>query len=210
MLVEDDEDDFLITRDLLAEIDGARFEIEWAPDYETGKEKVLRQEHDVYLLDYRLGDRTGLQLLQEAVGRGCRRPMILFTGKGDHQVDVEAMRAGAADFLVKGQVSSPLLERSIRYSLDRARNLAALQELQQKLGERVSELEKALSEVKQLRGLLPICSYCKRVRDDRNYWQQVEGYISERSEVTFTHSYCPDCVEKIVAEEREKGNLPGA
>ena len=70
--------------------------------------------------------------------------------------------------------------------------------LQQALADRVRRLEQALANVKQLQGLLPICSYCKRIRDDRNYWQQVESYISVHSGVQFSHSYCPDCYDKHV------------
>ena len=70
--------------------------------------------------------------------------------------------------------------------------------LQHALADRVRRLEEALSNVKQLQGLLPICSYCKRIRDDQNYWQQVESYITEHSGVQFSHSYCPDCFERYV------------
>jgi len=72
--------------------------------------------------------------------------------------------------------------------------------LQQKLAERVAELQTALSNVKQLRGLLPICSYCKRIRADDQYWQQVEGYVAEHSDAQFSHGICPPCYEKVSAE----------
>jgi hypothetical protein len=66
------------------------------------------------------------------------------------------------------------------------------------LADRVTELEKALSEVKQLRGILPICAYCKKIRDDQNYWQQVESYFTAHTDARFSHSFCPDCYEKII------------
>jgi hypothetical protein len=72
--------------------------------------------------------------------------------------------------------------------------------LQQKLAERVAELQTALSNVKQLRGLLPICSYCKRIRGDDQYWQQVEGYIAEHSDAQFSHGICPTCYATVSAE----------
>ena len=77
-------------------------------------------------------------------------------------------------------------------------------ELQQNLADRVKALEDALARVKQLQGLLPICSYCKKIRDDQNYWQQVENYISEHSEAQFSHSICPDCYERRVKPELDQ------
>ena len=117
LLVEDDEDDYVIIRDLLSEM--GRFELEWVTDYDPALEAIEREEHDVYLLDYHLGERSGLELLREALRKGCKGPIILLTGQGDRELDLEAMQAGAADYLVKGQIDAPLLERSIRYAFAR-------------------------------------------------------------------------------------------
>jgi two-component system sensor histidine kinase/response regulator len=103
-----------------------------------------RREHEVYLLDYRLGEHNGLELLREALRRGIRAPMIVLTGMGDHQVDIEAMRAGAADYLVKGQIDAPLLERSIRYAIEHARTLEALRKTHDDL-EAILDLREDLS-----------------------------------------------------------------
>ena len=106
--------------------------------YEAGLEALARRQHHVCLLDYRLGEHSGLELLREAAGNGCKAPMILLTGQEDHEVDIEAMKAGAADYLVKGRIDAPLLERAIRYAIERKRlqeqvvqneKLAALGEL---------------------------------------------------------------------------------
>lgn len=121
LLVDDDENDYILIRNLLAKVERMRFELEWVGTYEDALELIRRQEHDVYLLDYRLDGRTELDLLREAVAHGCTAPMIVLTGQGDHEVDVEAMRVGAQDFLVKGQIEAPLLERSIRYAIERSR-----------------------------------------------------------------------------------------
>ena len=145
LLVDDDEEDFLVTRDLFSEMEESEFSLDWVPSFEAGREKIESQEYDVYLLDYRLGARTGLELLEEARQKGCPAPMILLTGQGDHEVDLKAMEAGAADYLVNGSVEAPLLERSIRYALEKARNLEAQRELQRNLAARVRELEEALS-----------------------------------------------------------------
>jgi two-component system cell cycle sensor histidine kinase/response regulator CckA len=128
LLVDDDEDDYILTRDLLIEIEQGTFDLEWAGTYEAALEAMEQDRHDVYLLDYHLGERNGLELLREALGNGHRTPMILLTGQEDREVDVEAMKAGASDYLVKGQIDAPLLERSIRYALERARASEAVRE----------------------------------------------------------------------------------
>ncbi|MEK6776417.1 MAG: PAS domain S-box protein [bacterium] len=121
LYVDDDEDDYIIIRDLLSDVHGFRYEVEWAAAYDAALEAMGRNHHDIYLFDYRLGERNGLELLREAVAGGCKVPVILLTGQGDHEVDMEAMEAGASDFLVKGRIETPLLERSIRYAIDRKR-----------------------------------------------------------------------------------------
>jgi signal transduction histidine kinase/DNA-binding response OmpR family regulator len=124
LLVEDDEDDYLITRDLLAEIPGYHFTLDWAKTSQAGLEAMLKNQHDVCLVDYRLGALTGIELLRSALKGGCHAPIILLTGMGEHKVDLEAMQAGAADYLVKAQLQSNALERSIRYALQRKRATA--------------------------------------------------------------------------------------
>jgi|SRR5262249_42491543 len=126
LLVDDDEDDYIITRDLLSEIGEMDFHLDWVGTYGTALEVINRAEHDVYLVDFGLGERNGLELLRDALARGCKAPIILLTGQGDHEIDIEAMKAGAADYLVKGQIAAPLLERSIRYAIERAQTLQAL------------------------------------------------------------------------------------
>jgi diguanylate cyclase (GGDEF)-like protein len=122
LLVEDDEDDYIITRDLLSEIAEKHYELEWVSSYDPALESMQENKCDVYLLDYRLGEHTGLDLLQEAIENGCTAPIILLTGQGDHQVDVEAMKAGASDYLIKGRINADSLERSIRYSIERKKS----------------------------------------------------------------------------------------
>lgn len=121
LLVEDDEDDYVVTREILADIKGARYELEWASSFQAGIEAIARREHDVYLFDYRLGCHTGLELLHDAIAMDCKVPIILLTGQEDRETDLEAMRAGAADYLVKGQITPQVLERSIRYAIERRR-----------------------------------------------------------------------------------------
>lgn len=121
LIIEDDEDDFFIARSLLSKTTGVRCDLEWAQSYEEGLAAITSKKYDVCLVDYRLGARNGLQLLREANELGCDTPMILLTGQGDLQVDLDAMAAGAVDYLVKGQIDAQLLERSIRYARERKR-----------------------------------------------------------------------------------------
>ena len=350
LLIDDDEDDFTILRSLFSEIGSTSFSLQWVDTYEAGAEGISRAEYDVCLLDYRLGERDGVELLREATARGCGMPIILLTGQGGYDVDIKAMEAGASDYLVKGQITSDLLERSIRYSIVQkhadlelrryrdyleqlvgertreleeangklkvevevrlqaekaSRQLAAIVEgsddailsltlsgvitswnkaaeniygytaaeaigqpislhvppehlhevpiliAKIRCGERVvhhetvrrrkngddievsltmspvrdesgtivgasaiarditerqrvrkerekliTELQEALAKVKTLKGLLPICAWCKKIRDDRGYWQQIEAYIRDHSEADFSHGICPACAEK--------------
>jgi signal transduction histidine kinase len=140
LLIDDDEDEFLLTHEVLKEIPGGRFVLEWTPDYAAGIEALCDDKHDVFLLDYRLGAKTGLDLLREASERGCSGPVILLTGQGQSQTDLEALQAGAHDYLEKGGLTPALLERTIRFALAQFRAAA---ELEQKVKERTEELAKA-------------------------------------------------------------------
>jgi PAS domain S-box-containing protein len=128
LIVDDDEDDYILTRDLLSEIQGTKFVLEWVDNFAAALERMKQKQHDVYLLDYRLGDRNGLELLQAAIAAGCQAPIILLTGQGDRQIDMEAMKAGAADYLDKSQLGRYWLERSIRYAIERKRTEQKMQE----------------------------------------------------------------------------------
>ncbi len=129
LVVDDDEDDFIIARDLFDEIDRDRYFIEWADNYDEGLKVMSQCRHDVFLVDYRLGGASGLDLLREAQSGGCNAPIILLTGQGEHEIDTEAMRAGAEDFLVKGQITAKALERSVRYAIERKASEQEIQKL---------------------------------------------------------------------------------
>ncbi|GAB4180930.1 MAG: hypothetical protein Kow00100_22750 [Geothermobacteraceae bacterium] len=131
LIVDDDEDDVLIARDLLEEVVGTSYQVEWLADYDRALAALLAGEADACLLDYRLGARTGLDLLREARAGSCEMPIIVLTGQNDREIDLEAMEAGASDYLVKSQLNAPLLERSIRYAIERARSEKRLAELAQ-------------------------------------------------------------------------------
>lgn len=128
LLVEDDEDDYILTKDLIQSGRNGRYVIEWASDYESAMHRIKIEEFDVALVDYRLGRQTGLELIRAATQEATPCAMILLTGAGDREIDEAAMEAGAVDYLVKGRIDAEMLERAIRYAVGRGRALAALRE----------------------------------------------------------------------------------
>src|SRR5436190_2721104 len=132
-IVDDDEYDYSLIRDYIKRIDGNpvpgqanKFIVDWCDDYNKAIEKIKAKEYDLYFVDYRLGYRTGLELLQETARFGCDEPIVLLTGKGNKSIDIQAMESGATDYLIKTDLNTEKLERCIRYSLDRAASLKEL------------------------------------------------------------------------------------
>ncbi|TVP45989.1 MAG: response regulator [Gemmatimonadales bacterium] len=121
LLVEDQEEDALMTRALLQNLPDTRTDVEWAPTPAGGLGALLERRHDVCLLDYHMGEETGLDVLKRARSQAVRTPVILLTGKGSRRVDLEAMRAGAVDYLQKGAIDPEALERALRYAVERHR-----------------------------------------------------------------------------------------
>lgn len=131
LIVDDDEDDFFLTSDYLNDIQSKQFTIDWAKNFDEAVGKITSCEYDICFFDFLLGAKTGLDLLKRAIQEGCQSPIILLTGKGDHQIDMEAMKLGAVDYLIKSELDSEKLERCIRYSLERADTLKTLRESEQ-------------------------------------------------------------------------------
>lgn len=162
LLIDDDEDYFVLIEDLLSEVNGQQYALNWVPSYQTGLGALCEngsgeKSYDVCLLDYNLGGPNGLELLRAAIEKGCDTPIIMLTSQGDHDIDVEAMRIGAADYLSKRKTDSDLLERSIRYTLERARTNAVLRENEKRIAhlyqqeqERSQELAHAYVDLRQV------------------------------------------------------------
>jgi len=146
LLIDDDRDDFLLTRDYFAEMPAGRYQLDWVADYDSGLAAIRRGEHDIYLLDFRLGEKTGLDLLAEARKRASSGPVILLTGQSVWEVDLAAMEHGAADFLEKGRLDATILDRSIRYALQQRRYEM---ELERQVEARTEELARANDALKE-------------------------------------------------------------
>ena len=126
LIVDDDEDDFIITSEYIHSIPGNSFTIEWSKNYNDGLKRLLAGGYDLYLVDYRLGAKSGVDFLKEALSHNCEEPIVLLTGKGNYEVDIQAMQLGAVDYLVKTELTVDKMERSIRYAIERAGTLKAL------------------------------------------------------------------------------------
>src|SRR6266568_1251508 len=112
LLVDSSEDDYLALLDLFQQITWFNFELEWLSSYDAAVCALDRCGHDIYLFDYHLGEKSGLDLLMAGLSAGCRAPVIILTGQEDRDQDILAMHAGAADYLIKNEVTPSLLERS--------------------------------------------------------------------------------------------------
>ena len=133
LVVDDDEEDFLILRDLLSDYSQGRFELEWVATLAEGVKALRENRHDVFLVDYQLGPDNGMDLVRLAVSEGsAHRPVIMLTGQGNSEVDREALSAGASDYLVKGNIDGEKLARSLRYAAERARQAGETEEVKQR------------------------------------------------------------------------------
>ena len=193
LLVDDDDDDYLLTKDMLSRLDGPHYEIRWAPDSESALRECHQAAYDVCLIDYRLGPEDGIQLVRQLVEEGADMPIIVLTGQGDYRVDVEAAEAGAADYLVKGDLSPTLLERTIRYAIRSNADMRALRN-------REKELRQAqkMEAVGQLAGGI--------AHDFNNMMTGVIGF----SELTLARLGAADPLREYVEEIKHAGERAGA
>jgi diguanylate cyclase (GGDEF)-like protein len=128
LMIDDDRLQFRLTQTDFTKFQGELYELEWASTYEDGLAKILGGGYQACLLDYQLGSKDGLQLIREAIAAGCRTPIVFLTADSSPQVDIEAMNAGALDYLVKGEITPRSLERSLRYALKLGETLEALRQ----------------------------------------------------------------------------------
>jgi len=152
--------------------------------------RLAEQRFDVLLVDLGLPDSKGLPTFHTARDHAGDAPVVVVSGTRDDALALEAIREGAADYLVKGGLTAQGVQRVVHHAVERKRLILDRERL-------VGELQAALAEVKTLHGIIPICSSCKRIRDDAGAWQQVEEYVRERSDAEFSHGVCPACARKL-------------
>jgi len=150
------------------------------------------------LLDWMMPGMDGAEICREVrrLPHGKILYLIFLTGKGRKEDIVGGFEAGANDYIVK-----PFDYEELRGRVNVGRNMV---ELQSALADRIKELEQAFGHIKTLQGILPICSYCKKIRDDQNYWQQLETYFAAYSDLLFSHGICPDCYDRHVKPELDE------
>ena len=192
LLVDDDHEDYLITRSRLQQIKDQAYELEWVDGFDNGFARIMEGEHDIYLLDYRLGAQNGLELMQKVIEAGCEAPLILLTGQGDREIDLRAMRYGAADYLVKSELQAPLLERSIRYALERKKSQEALRESEERYRDLFENANDMIQSVAEDGNFLYVNATWKRImgydQDEIERLSLIE-VIHPDERVAFTDSY---------------------
>lgn len=129
LLIDDDRAQYRLTGAQLKHFPRDHYELDWAGTYDEGIRKLLEGNYAACLLDYQLGERDGLQLIKEAIAKGCRTPIVFLTSETSTKIDLEAMNAGALDYLVKGEITPRMLERSLRYAVKLADSFDALRRL---------------------------------------------------------------------------------
>jgi len=132
LIIDDDKDDFLIISDFIKHIPDNNFQLDWCYTYDQAIEHIKNRTHSIYFVDYRLGAKTGLDFLQEAMRLNCPEPIILLKGKGNKAIDIKAMQTGATDYLINAELTTEKLERCIRYALERSASMKALRENERK------------------------------------------------------------------------------
>jgi DNA-binding response OmpR family regulator len=189
LLADDDKLTLNVLNDTLTR---AGYAVVTATDGELAWKKLQEADVQVAILDWIMPGMEGVEICRRAADHPklANRYFILLTGKDSAEDLVTGLQAGASDYLRKPFEETELLARvevGVRFV-----------ELQRKLADRVQELETALKQVRRLEGLLPICSYCKRIRNEQDYWERVDAYISQHANVRFSHNICPECYEKHV------------
>ncbi len=192
------EDDFVSRRLLEKSLKNWGYEVIVVKDGEAALDILQGPDAPQFaILDWMMPGMTGVEVCKEVRKQhhDVYTYIILLTALEQIEKMVEGFESGADDYVAKPFQAQELKAR-IKVGL-------RILKLQRNLSEHVKKLQTALDNIDKLEGLLPICSYCKRVRDDKNYWSQVEEYIADRSNVDFSHSICPDCYEDIVIPELE-------
>ena len=194
LIVEDEPGQALLIEISLNNTDRPAFRCEHADTLAGAWQRLAAGGIDAVLLALTLPASTGFATLGKTHEKFSKVPLVV--------------HAGAQDYLPKGQVTPPLLARTLRYASERKHTLVERERL-------LAELQAALAEVKTLSGLIPMCANCKKIRDDQGYWNQVENYIAARTDASFTHGICPECAKilypdlHLYPDPPEKPSAPG-
>jgi FixJ family two-component response regulator len=206
LVVDDASEDRAACRRFLERCPVYDYQLEEAETIADGLNICQKRPPDCILLDFRLPDGDGLEFLEQMPGGsdGVSPPVVMMTGVGNEEIAVRAMKQGAMDYVVKGRVENEAFCRTVQVALEKSFLMQTIRRQQAEKDQLIRQLQDALDQVKTLKGIVPICASCKKIRDDKGYWQQVEIYIQKHSDAEFSHGVCPDCLRKYYPEQAEK------
>ena len=190
------EDDYLVGEEIQRELRTAGFEV--VADANNGREAVdltKRLNPDVVLMDIQMPVLDGLSAARE-IQRDYPTPVVILTAHESEDLVEEASHAGVGAYITKPPERNEI-HRAISIAMARHRDLMTIRSLYETVQAQNDEIEQAAKDIRTLEGIIPICAKCKKIRDDTGYWSQVEIYIQNHSEATFSHSLCPKCAEDI-------------
>ncbi len=203
LVVEDDE----VYRELIVRLLGDEYALQFASSIRGASEVFESHTPDCVLLDMRLPDGDGIEFLPKPLE--ARVPVIMCTAYGNEALAVRALKEGAEDYLVKNSLSKLELRRAVNGAIEQARLQALLRLREAEKDALIKQLQAALGDVETLRGIIPICASCKKIRDDEGYWHMVETYVSEHTGASFTHGLCPGCLQRemdqLAADDSKRG-----
>jgi DNA-binding NtrC family response regulator len=204
VLCVDDEPTHLIILSQVLAPEG--FEVIVASSAEEGLNYCVANRFDAVLTDYQMPSLNGIEFLISLKQFGDAPPVVILTGHGSEEIAVQAMKLGAMDYIVKddSQGYLKLLGVTLRQAIELHEARLASKKMIAEQAKLLSELQMALANVKRLSGLVPICSSCKKIRDDKGYWNQLEAYLQENLQLNFTHGICPDCVAKLYPQKNSR------
>ncbi|MBN2528454.1 MAG: response regulator [Deltaproteobacteria bacterium] len=182
LAVEDDCDDKVLLQELFKQSTAHNYRVTYTTSLHEAVEMLNMALFDVILCDLNLTDSTGMDTCMKIHEKAHNTPVLILTGYDDVDWAKKALRCGVQDYVVKSDLNLRCLERAITFAIERNALMA--------------RQKKAREEIQSPKGMLPICAYCKKIRDEDGYWEQIETYIANRSGAFFTHSICPECAER--------------
>jgi DNA-binding NtrC family response regulator len=193
LILEDDPEDMLILEKIIKAVKLRDIRFSAVTKLAEAVDLLKKEKFDLVISDLTVPDSRGLETFRGLRAVAPKTPVILLTGMDDELMAIQAMREGAQDYLIKGEITASLLLRAASYAIERNTLIQERLKL-------IAELTDAVSRIKVLTGLLPICAGCKKIRNDKGYWEQVETYLKAHADIEFTHGFCPDCMVRLYPE----------
>lgn len=196
------EDDFMVSETIQKELESLGYTVVGkAPDGRKAVDLTQALQPDLVLMDIEMPDMNGLEATQH-IYHTCPTPVVMLTAYDSPDLVAQASEAGAGAYLVK-MPGAREIDRAITIAVSRFDDMMALRQFNGELKTRNEELQKALGEIKTLEGILPLCSYCKKIKNDVGKWEEIDVYLHSHSQADISHSLCPVCMKKHYPKEYE-------